>query len=50
MAQAVSVSRAVEPEPALGFVGFLFVGRSGTKSTVTAAIYWPIVPVLDDRW
>jgi hypothetical protein len=25
-------------------------GWSGTQSTVTAAIYWPIVPALDGRW
>jgi hypothetical protein len=25
-------------------------GWSGTKSTITAAIYWPIVPALDYRW
>jgi hypothetical protein len=25
-------------------------GWSGTKSTITVAIYWHIVPALDDRW
>jgi hypothetical protein len=25
-------------------------GWSGTKSTVTAAIYWPNLPALDERW
>jgi hypothetical protein len=25
-------------------------GWSGSQSTITAAIYWPIVPALDDGW
>jgi hypothetical protein len=28
---------------------FYLWGWSGTKSTITAAIYWPIVSALDDR-
>jgi hypothetical protein len=28
----------------------IIIYEDGTKSTVTAAIHWPIVPALDDRW
>jgi hypothetical protein len=28
----------------------LFMVWSGTKSTCTAANYWPILPALDERW
>jgi hypothetical protein len=30
------------------FIYFCLWGRSGTKSTITASIYWPIVPDGDD--
>jgi hypothetical protein len=26
----------------------VYFGCGGTRSTITASIYWPIVPVLDD--
>jgi hypothetical protein len=34
-------------------VQFIFIyvwGWSGTESTITAAVYWPVVPHLDVRW
>jgi hypothetical protein len=32
------------------FVFIYLWGWSGTQSIITAAIYWPIVPALDDTW
>jgi hypothetical protein len=29
---------------------FYLWDRCGAKCTITAAIYWPVVPALDDRW
>jgi hypothetical protein len=34
----------------INFVIYLSMGWSGTKSTITVAINWPIVPALEDRW
>jgi hypothetical protein len=29
---------------------YYLCGCSGTKSTIAAVIYWPVVPALDHRW
>jgi hypothetical protein len=35
----------------VGKLFFIYLwGWSGTEATVTVAIYWPVVPALDDRW
>jgi hypothetical protein len=38
------------PEDAILHFFFNLLDWNGTESTLTASIYWPIVPALDDGW